>query len=107
MGEDIVAEGPMILRVEKHRKELIVYFRNADGLSTTDGEAPSGFWLSSEKAKWYPAVATIDGETLLLQCKELKKPLYVRYAFAGKPSVNLVNGAKLPAYPFRTDQFQP
>ena len=38
---------------------------------------------------------------------ELKNPLYVRYAFVGKPDVNLVNGDDLPAYPFRTDDFEP
>ena len=38
---------------------------------------------------------------------KLLKPKYVRYAFTGKPEVNLVNEVDLPAYPFRTDTFQP
>ena len=49
------------------------------------------------------AEAKIIEETVVLQNKSIKKPLYIRYAFAGKPDVNLVNNAELPAYPFRTD----
>ena len=35
---------------------------------------------------------------------EIAKPIYIRYAFAGKPDVNLINDNNLPAYPFRTDK---
>jgi hypothetical protein len=34
-------------------------------------------------------------------------PVWVRYAFAGKPAVNVVNGVNLPAYPFRTNDLPP
>lgn len=105
--QDVIADGPIFASIEKHRKTLILHYTSADGLSTTDGEAPSGFWLSNEKGVWYPAIAKIKDETVILCCKELKKPLYVRYAFAGKPVVNLINNAELPAYPFRTDTFRP
>ena len=44
---------------------------------------------------------------IVLDTSELEKPLYVRYAFTGKPTVNLVNEVNLPAYPFRTDSFKP
>ena len=53
--------------------------------------------------QWKPAKAKIKGTTVVLSSKEIKKPLYIRYAFSGKPNVNLVNEANLPAYPFRTD----
>jgi sialate O-acetylesterase len=33
----------------------------------------------------------------------MANPAACRYAFAGKPDVNLVNGEGMPAYPFRTD----
>ena len=34
-----------------------------------------------------------------------KKPIAVRYAWADNPACNLVNGADLPAAPFRTDDW--
>ena len=47
------------------------------------------------------------GDKIILSHANLKKPLYVRYAFAAMPAVNLVNGAGVPARPFRTDSFTP
>jgi len=38
-----------------------------------------------------------------VEAEGLEAPEFVRYAFTGKPAVNLVNEAGLPAYPFRTD----
>lgn len=107
LGQKIIAEGPKLESVELKNDSVLVHFENADGLKTNDGQAPSGFWLADESAKWVPAEARIQDESIELSSLQLKKPLYVRYAFAGKPKVNLVNGASLPAYPFRTDTFEP
>ena len=40
-----------------------------------------------------------------LHSPEVAQPAQVRYAFTGMPKVNLQNGAGLPAYPFRTDDW--
>lgn len=106
LDQDILATGPMMKKVEAKENELIVHFTNADGLKTTDGKAPSAFWVTDESGEWKLANAKIAGEKIILSTTEIKNPLYVRYAFAGKPKVNLVNSIELPAYPFRTDTFQ-
>lgn len=107
LGQAVVAEGPMMSEVVKAGDSLIVHFENGAGLSTRDGGLPSGFWVSGQSGKWVRATAKIDGETIVLRSDEVQEPLYVRYAFTGFPQVNLVNGAGLPAYPFRTDSFAP
>lgn len=104
LDKDIVAEGPTLKKVEKFNKQLAVYFNHAQGLKTIDHKAPRGFWIADESLQWQPAYAKIVGETVVLSNEDIKNPVYVRYAFAGKPDVNLVNGADLPAYPFRTDK---
>jgi sialate O-acetylesterase len=101
------AEGPTMQRIESVGETLVVHFDHAAGLKTLDDKPPTGFWLAGESAQWMPARATIDGETVVLKSDELKRPLYVRYAFAGKPHVNLINDSDLPACPFRTDDFPP
>ncbi len=106
IGHDILAEGPMMKTVEVEGNQLRVRFKNAEGLRTTNNRTPSGFWLADESGKWKAAEAIIDGETVLLSTPEIERPLYIRYAFAGKPKVNLVNAMGLPAYPFRTDKFE-
>lgn len=103
LGEAVIAEGPVMKNVEVQNRELIVTYNHAEGLKTKDGKAPSGFWIADDTMQWKPAKAKIKGQTVVLTSKEIKKPLYIRYAFSGKPKVNLVNGAELPAYPFRTD----
>ncbi len=107
LGRDLVAQGPVMKQVDPQSEKLVVHFDFADGLKTLDGAPPAGFWLSDDSRKWHRAEAKVDGETVVLGSSEVKNPLYVRYAFAGKPKVNLVNGAGLPAYPFRSDQFEP
>ena len=103
LGQDRVAEGPILDHVEVKRQKLVVHYSNVQDLKTSDGKAPTGFWVADDAMQWKPAQATIKDQTVVLLSKQIKRPLYIRYAFAGKPDVNLVNGAGLPAYPFRTD----
>ncbi|MGJ8743546.1 alpha/beta hydrolase fold domain-containing protein [Polaribacter sp.] len=103
LGKNIVSEGPIMKKVVVKNECLVVKYTNADGLKTTDGKSPSGFWIADNTLQWKPATANIKGKTVILNSNEIKKPLYIRYAFSGKPSVNLINGEGLPAYPFRTD----
>lgn len=107
LGMGVPAHGPTLKSVKQVGDRLVVHFDHAEGLTTKDGESPKGFWLADKSARWVKANAELKGETVQLSSPKLVKPLYVRYAFAGKPKVNLVNKADLPAYPFRTDRFQP
>lgn len=107
LGMALEAQGPVMKAVERKGGHLVVLFDHAEGLKTTDGNAPKGFWLADDSAQWVEAETELKGGTVVLRSPELANPLYVRYAFAGKPNVNLVNGAGLPAYPFRTDTFAP
>jgi len=106
LGLDILALGPMLERVDLQGDKLVVHFDYASGLKTSDGKAPSGFWVADDSKKWESADARIEGESVILTSPKIKQPKYIRYAFAGKPSVNLVNASELPAYPFRTDDWE-
>lgn len=107
LGMKVEARGPVLKKVKAKKNAITVYFDHADGLKTKDGNAPRGFWVSDDSKEWKQADAVIDGKTVVLTSAEVATPLYVRYAFAGMPKVNLINGAELPAYPFRTDRFEP
>ncbi|NNC90606.1 MAG: sialate O-acetylesterase [Akkermansiaceae bacterium] len=108
LGRKIEARGPVFDRLEIGDGRLVAHFRHAAELQTTDGRGPAEFWIADDAGKtWVPARARIDGEAVILDSPELADPVHVRYAFTGKPAVNLVNRAGLPAYPFRTDSFDP
>jgi len=44
--------------------------------------------------------------TVVLTCKEVPKPVAVRYAWANNPVCNLASKEGLPLTPFRTDNFE-
>ncbi|MDF9799252.1 sialate O-acetylesterase [Catalinimonas alkaloidigena] len=105
-GQDMLAMGPMLKRVDVEGDQLVVHFDYAYGLKTIDGKTPSGFWITDDSKKWEYADARIEGESVILSSPNIERPKYIRYAFAGKPTVNLVNASELPAYPFRTDNWK-
>jgi len=99
--------GPIFKETKIKGNTLVVYFDHAKKLKTQNGKAPTGFWLADDSKKWFRADAKIKEKTVVLHASQLSKPKYIRYAFTGKPAVNLVNEIDLPVYPFRTDTFQP
>ena len=103
LGQAIIAEGPTLKKVDLNGDELVIHFNNANGLQTHNGKNPVGFWIANDTKEWVVANARIAGERVILDAPNLQSPKYVRYAFAGKPTVNLINELGLPAYPFRTD----
>ena len=107
LGQAVVAEGPAMSRVEELDGKLVVHFEHATGLKTRDGKSPQGFWVCDNAKKWVRADAKIEGDKVVLRTGEITQPSFVRYAFAGMPTVNLVNGTDLPARPFRSDSFEP
>ena len=64
-----------------------------------------GFAICGEDKVWVWADAKIDGDAVLVWSDKVAAPVAVRYAWADNPTVNLYNGAGLPAAPFRTDDF--
>lgn len=102
-GVKITPEGPSYKDFTVKGRQMTIEVYHGEGLKTTDGKAPRAFWLSGKDGKWYPAKGFIDGEQIVLESEELAEPAACRYAYCGKPDVNLVNGADLPAYPFKTD----
>jgi len=66
-----------------------------------------GFAICGGDKKWVWADAKIDGNNVIVWSDKVAAPVAVRYAWAENPTCNLVNGAGLPASPFRTDDFPP
>jgi sialate O-acetylesterase len=102
-GETIEAQGPVFKSSAVNGNVVVIQLDHAEGLKTTDGATPTGFQLGEDGLTWHSAKAEIKGTTVEVSAEGLAAPKFVRYAFTGKPVVNLVNGAGLPAYPFRTD----
>lgn len=100
-GQDITPSGPVFSSVTRQADALIVSFLYANGLQTSDDNAPSCFEIAEEDGLFQPATATIEGNTVRLTSPTLKHPRYVRYAWQPFTRANLVNGDQLPASTFR------
>ena len=102
-GEKVEAQGPTYKGHKIKGNQIVVELGNAQGLKTTDGAKPTGFQVAGKDMNWVEATATINGASVEVSAEGVAEPAFVRYAYVPKPSVNLVNAANLPAYPFRTD----
>ncbi len=70
------------------------------------GGTPIEAWTSLAAQEAEPALKPVlDGELVIVSSATVPNPSAVRYGWAANPRGNLVNGATLPASPFRTDDW--
>ena len=100
---DIVEAGPIPQDAALADGKVVVAFKNAAGLATSDGEAVKGFQLVGADGKTVWAGAEIAGETVAVAVPEGLAPAKVRFAWDDFPECNLVNGDALPCGPFELD----
>jgi sialate O-acetylesterase len=95
--------GPLPDKFDYGFKKVIISFKHAEGLKTTDGGKPKNFFIAAKDGPYLPAEAVIFEDKIIVSHPDVWWPAGVRYAWGEAPEVNLVNGANLPASPFRTD----
>ena len=101
-GQNIAWSGPLPKSQQFENGGAVCTFDHSDGLKARAGEI-EGFELAGADKTFYPATARIDSEKVIVSSAEVKTPVAVRYAWKDDPKANLVNGAGLPASPFRSD----
>jgi sialate O-acetylesterase len=105
--EKIEFSGPLYRQVGLDGHDARVWFDHAEGLMTKDGGTPEGFEVAGPDKKYQAAMAKLDGVSVVLSSPEVPEPKYVRYGWKDVPSVNLYNGAGLPASPFSSEELLP
>ena len=67
-----------------------------------------GFELAGEDREFHLAKAEIDwdGETIIVRCPEVAKPVAVRYGFRNWMGANLAKSSGIPVPPFRSDDWE-
>ncbi|WP_206082035.1 sialate O-acetylesterase [Maribellus sediminis] len=89
--------------IEKDRIRVI-FNDAANGIVAKDKNI-EGLEIAAADKVFHPAEGKIDAKTntLIVKSNEVKKPLYVRYAFGNGVIGNLFDASGLPVAPFRTD----
>jgi sialate O-acetylesterase len=126
-GENITASGPVYTSHKIMGDSVIISFDNIaaslqirtvkmnnqpDLPPTTDpnahvadGRRLTGFTICGKDRIFHPAEAKIKGSSVIVKSPLVKNPLAVRYAWTTFALANLFNSDRLPAVPFRTDDF--
>lgn len=114
MGHDLVYSSPFFRNAKVKGSTLRVHFDHAKGgliSATKNGReppmetdaAPQNFELAGADKVFHQADAKIDGETVVVSCSDVSRPVYVRYCYHNTPDApnKLYNRAGFPAAPFR------
>lgn len=104
-GKKIEFSGPLFQSMTVEGSRVRLRFSNAVGLRPAGGGELAGFAIASKDRRFVWARAKIDGDSVVVWSDEVTSPVAVRYAWADNPAATLVNGAGLPASPFRTDDW--
>ncbi len=127
-GQNLVYSGPTYQSMAVEGNKIRLKFDHTDGglvakplpatydvstlLKKTEPLVPNspgsqleGFAICGADQKFVWANAQIDGNDVVVSSDQVPQPVAVRYGWAENPTVNLYNGAGLPASPFRTDDF--
>jgi sialate O-acetylesterase len=102
-GERVETDGPVFAGVRHEHGALRVSFTHADGLVLRGGA--KAFEVAAVDRQFVPAMARVDGQTLVVSAAGVDSPIAVRYAWSNAPEAVLFNGAGLPASPFRSDNW--
>ena len=103
-GKDVAYSGPLYRAMVVVGGEARLHFDHAQGGLVAEG-APTHFTMAGEDRVFHPAQARIEGETVIVGCEAVPRPIAVRYAWGAADEPNLKNGAGLPAPSFRSDDW--
>ena len=104
-GMSVLCSGPVYEGYELDGNTIRIRFSSVGKGLVAKGGKLEGFSIAGADRKFYWADARIEGDCVVVSCKDVSRPLAVRYAWADNPIGNLFNVDGLPAGPFRTDQW--
>lgn len=93
------------MTVEKGGKIRVSFDHAEIGLVNQGGD-PNQFMIAGDDKKFVPAMAKIDGSTVVVSAKTIKNPVAVRFCWDNTSIPNLFNKEFLPVSAFRTDDWE-
>jgi sialate O-acetylesterase len=101
---EVASCGPVFRKAKFSGSKAVLKFDDIDGgLKSKDDQPLTWFTVAGADGKFIPADAKIVGDTVEVSAADVKEPKAVRFAWEETAQPNFVNGAGLPAEPFRTD----
>ena len=100
--------GPIFKDFSVKGDTIVVNFDHiAKGLKIRSPQSElTHFMISGDDQEFFPASATIQGDSVVVSSSKVPQPVAVRFGWEDTAEPNLINSAGLPASPFRTDNFE-
>jgi sialate O-acetylesterase len=99
--EGVVGSAPRFQSASREGSKAVVSFSGIlNGLTTSDGQAPSWFELSSDGVSFVPARAELQGNTVLVSAESIPEPKFVRMGWRNVAIPNLKDKDAWPAFAF-------
>jgi sialate O-acetylesterase len=106
-GRNLVYSGPIYKSMAVEGNKIRLQFEHVGGgLIARDGKPLTDFTIAGADQKFVPAVAEIDGNSILVHSDQVAQPVAVRFGWNDIATPNLANKEGLPASPFRTDTWK-
>jgi sialate O-acetylesterase len=99
-GEQLEYSGPLFRAADNEGSSIRASFDHATGGLVVKGKALEGFEVAGATGEFVPAVARVEGNSIVVSSDRIARPVRVRYAWTNSPTCTLFNGAGLPASPF-------
>jgi len=105
---NIVRQGPTYKSIDIQANKITIHFETyGRNLISYYQEPLTGFAIAGADKKWVWGEAKITGkDTVEVTHAEVSAPMAVRYNWADNPQGNLYSEIYLPAYPFRSDDWE-
>lgn len=97
--------APVYRSMQVKNGKVRLTFDHAGGLRASDAGPLTWFTIAGDDRVFYPADAVIAGQDVLVASEKVPTPVAVRFAWDKLAEPNLENGAGLPAFAFRTDDW--
>ncbi len=98
-------QSPTYKSMQAEKGKIRVSFNYADIGLISQGGDPVNFLIAGDDKIFVPAVAKVDGNTVIVSAKTVKNPVAVRFCWDNISIPNLFNKEGLPVSSFRTDDW--
>ncbi len=102
----LVYRSPAYSGMEVKGERVAVSFNDAATGLHVEGPAARALYIAGEDRVFYPGLAKIEGNRLIVSSAMVKKPVAVRYQYSNAGVGNIFSKDGLPLAPFRTDRWQ-
>jgi sialate O-acetylesterase len=105
-NQEVVAyKSPVYQSMQVEGDKIRIKFDHVlTGLKTA-AKTPSQFLVAGEDREFVPAIAEIEGKTIVVSAKEMNNPVAVRFCFDDTLMPDVFSNEGLPLAPFRTDNW--